>query len=208
MTTRGLLLLLLAFAGTGARAAQPSATGTPPPTENAPVVAPPTVAPASSAPPAAAGGRKSRLPDPKSVPPPPLSPRFQQVRDRIDELFRHRQEEPPVTDPRSNPFRPAGAPLAPPRTATPRTPEGSPAPAPSASESDLQLLQQAAATLKVAGSINIRGVDHLSINQTAYKEGDVIHTKVKGQTVLIRVKNISRFSYTLSLNGTELSVKY
>ena len=41
-----------------------------------------------------------------------------------------------------------------------------------------------------------------------YKEGDVISTKVKGQPVFVRVKHISRYSYTLSLNTTELSVKY
>ncbi|MCX6953175.1 MAG: hypothetical protein NTV51_13565, partial [Verrucomicrobia bacterium] len=82
------------------------------------------------------------------------------------------------------------------------------APAPAASATDLQLLQQAAATLKVGGRIGLGGVDHLPSNQTAYKEGDVINAKGRGQTVLIRVKNISRYSYTLSLNGTELSVKY
>jgi hypothetical protein len=40
---------------------------------------------------------------------PPLSPRFQQVRNRIDALFQHRGEAPVAPDPRKSPFRPAGA---------------------------------------------------------------------------------------------------
>jgi hypothetical protein len=139
---------------------------------------------------------------------PPLQPRFQQVRDKIDALFRNRGESLPDPDPKKNPFRPAGS------GAVAKTPSrGSgvaekAAPPPSASATDLAILQQAAATLKVAGSITIGGVNHLSINQVPYKEGDVINVRLKGQIAFVRVKNISRYSYTLSLNGAELSVKY
>ena len=70
------------------------------------------------------------------------------------------------------------------------------------------MLKQAAATLKVAGTIQINSVAHLIINQVPYKEGDVINLRAKGQPVFVRVKHISRYSYTLSLNAAELSVKY
>ncbi|MSU66364.1 MAG: hypothetical protein EXS38_09750 [Opitutus sp.] len=36
---------------------------------------------------------------------PPLSPRFKQVRDRIDALFQRRNDTPPPPDARMNPFR-------------------------------------------------------------------------------------------------------
>ena len=204
MNARRLLALLLGFAA--ARAAEPPASVPAPDGAPAPAaVTSPASAPAQ--PPLAP--RKSRGPDPRTSaaqPPPPLSPRFQQVRDRMEELFRHRSEAPPVFEARSNPFRAAGA-LAPLPQRGPK-PAAADAPPPVASATDLQLLQQAAATLKVGGTIRIGGVDHLSINQTAYKEGDAINVRVKGQPVVVRVKNISRYSYTLSLNGTELSVKY
>jgi hypothetical protein len=77
-----------------------------------------------------------------------------------------------------------------------------------ASPSDLALLQQAAAVLKVSGTIQLGGVSHLIINQEAYKEGDVLNARLKGQPIHLRVKNISRYSYTLALNDAELSVKY
>ena len=60
----------------------------------------------------------------------------------------------------------------------------------------------------MAGTIQINGVAHLIINQVPYKESDVINVRMKGQPVFLRVKHISRYSYTLSLNAAELSVKY
>lgn len=161
------------------------------------------------------------------IAPPPLSPRFQQVRDRIAALLAHRSEAPPKFDPKKNPFRPAGAgpaatiavpsaPVVSPLSAgasgssRPAAPPASTVDAPSGTppSGDLALLQQAIATLKVAGTVQIGVVAHLVINQVPYKEGDIIIVKVKGQPVYLRVKNISRYSYTLALNETELSVKY
>ncbi len=155
------------------------------------------------------------------MPAPPLSPRFQQVRDRIEALLGHRSETPPKFDSRKSPFRPAsGGPAALASTATtggasplsPTTSNG-PVEAPASSANpaatgDLQLLQLATANLKVAGTIQINNVAHLVINQVPYKEGDVIIARAKGNAIYLRVKNISRYSYTLSLNETELSVKY
>lgn len=220
--TFSFLLGLAALAG--AHAAQRPAptepatvTPAPAPAEAAPSipapVSPTPAAPAQPAPtsPAATTGANAKKPravdlkNASSMPPPPLSPRFQQVRDRIEELFRHRNETPPVFDARSNPFRAAGAVPPPPRTAATSTEA---AQAPVASTTDLQLLQQASAGFKVAGTIQIGGVSHLVINQVPYKEGDVINVKVKGTPVFVRVKNISRYSFTLSLNTSELSVKY
>lgn len=151
--------------------------------------------------PTALPGAGSKLP---AGGPPPLSPRFQQVRNRIDALFQHRGEAPLAPDPRKSPFRPAGA--AP--VAAVKAGPAANVPPPTASAADLQLLKQASATLKVAGTIQINSVAHLIINQVPYKEGDVINLRAKGQPVFVRVKHISRYSYTLALNAAELSVKY
>lgn len=172
----------------------------------APVAASSAVAPAAPAP----GDKKLATPAAKGSGgvPPPLSPRFQQVRDRIDALLGHRSETPPAFDPRKNPFRPAGAaPVEP--TAVARSGAAATAPPPPVTTgTDYQLLQAAAATLKVSGTIQLGGIGHLIINQSPYKEGDVLNARLKGQIVPIRVKHISRYSYTLSLNDAELSVKY
>ena len=168
-------------------------------------------APEIASPPASAAAKPKKIPAakapvaPVAPAPPPLSPRFQQVRDRIDALFRHRSETPPAPDPRKNPFRPAGA--APVALAAPGSAASSQLP-PVEPNTDAQLLQQGAATLKVAGTIQIGGLAHLIINQVPYKEGEIINTRVRGQPVYLRLKNISRYSYTLALNAAELSVKY
>jgi hypothetical protein len=136
----------------------------------------------------------------------PLSPRFQLIRDRIGALFDHRTEASPEFDAKRNPFRPAGAaPVAPVARPNSRPPESLPP-----AEADLALLKQIAATLKIAGTIEIQGRPHLSINQVLYKVGDVINARAsaKGPPVFIRLKQITRYGYTLSYNGAELTVKF
>lgn len=180
-------------------AAVAAPTPTPTPPQAAPS-APAPVEPTKKTPPTVTGKTPTGTT-------PVLQPRFQQVRDKIDALFRNRSESLPDPDPKKNPFRPAGsgAVAKAPSRASGAAEKAAPAPA---SATDLAILQQAAATLKVAGSITIGGINHLSINQVPYKEGDVINVRLKGQIAFVRVKNISRYSYTLSLNGAELSVKY
>ena len=192
------LLLFLALAGAAAaqRPAAPELSSAAP----APAAAlpPPTVGDATKVPAAAAA---------KSAAAPPLSPRFLQVRAKIDALFRHRNEAPPVIDPKANPFRGSIGVVAPGSAGA--TAGGGVAPVPSAPVNpELQLLQLAAAALKVAGVIQINGRDHLIINQAPYKEGDVIIARAKNQPVYLRLKAISRFTFTLTYNDAELAVKY
>ncbi len=139
---------------------------------------------------------------------PALSPRFLQVRERVDALFRYRNGMSPPPDPRLNPFRPPGsAPAAAPAPASKPDPlAGGSIPAPLSS--DLELLQQAVATLKVSGVLEIAGRSHLVINTKPYKIGEVVQTKVKGESVFLRVRNISRNSVTLGLNSTEMTLKF
>lgn len=140
-----------------------------------------------------------------------LTTRFKQMHERVLALFQHRNEPPAPVEPRHNPFRaPGAAPIAPPTT------EGDAASRPlSGSDysglapgSSLALLQQGAATMKVSGIFEIGGRAHLVINSRPYKEGDVVQTLVQGETVYLRVKEISKRSVTLSLNDAEMTLKF
>jgi len=141
-----------------------------------------------------------------------MSPRFKQVQERIAALFQHRNEPPPPVEPRHNPFRPPGSapPAAPASSDTPELPRPSAGSdysglSPGAS---LALLQQGAATLKVSGIFEIGGRAHLVINARPYKEGDVVQTLVRGETVYLRVKEIAKRSVTLALNEAEMTLKF
>lgn len=139
----------------------------------------------------------------------PLTPRFQQVRDRIDALFRHRNATPEAPDLRFDPFRPAGAAPASPASALAGSEAGASAlPVGDAKAADLALLQQGAATLKVNGIFEFGGRQHLVVNSRPYKQGDVIQTQVQGQTVYLRVKQIARGSLSLALNEAEMTLKF
>lgn len=140
--------------------------------------------------------------EPKMPGPPPLSPRFLQVRDRINTLFQHRNDAPPAPDLRANPFRPAGSAA---------TPVGGPAPGappPELPGNDLALLQQAVATLKVSGTFERADQMYVVVNSRPYKKNEVIQSRAEGQPVYLRVREITRNTVTLALNDTELALKF
>jgi hypothetical protein len=138
----------------------------------------------------------------KTSTPQPLAPRFKQVRDRIADLYQHRNETPPAPDPALNPFRAPGSVIAPvgdePVKEERRTPP----------VGNLALLQQAAATLKVSGTFEIGGKLHLVINARPYKSGDVVQTQVGGESVYLRVREISRRSVALALHDAEMTLNF
>ena len=134
----------------------------------------------------------------------PQSPRFNQVRARIDALYQHRNEPPPPPNPRANPFRTPGAPL-PAVTTEPAKGEPLPPPEPA---SDLAILEKGASTLKISGIFEIAGKSHLVINARPYKEGDAVPAQVNGETVYLRVRTIARRSVTLALNSAEMTLKF
>jgi hypothetical protein len=210
--------------------AAPADTKTPPPapapgeTPAAKTDAPraPDSAPAPVAPPAAEAAPKPGIltavkakgppPVSKTPPPPvPLSPRFQQVRQKMAALFDMRNAPPTAPDPRSNPFRPPGA--APPAPLAPLpTPDGA-ALAPIAVNTDLALLQQAVATLRVKGTVQLGKTIQLVITSAlgkegTYKEGDVINVNLAPDPVHLRVRVITRNSVTLTLGEAEMALKF
>ena len=139
----------------------------------------------------------------------PLTPRFQQIRDRVDVLFHDRIETPPAPDPRFNPFRAPGTmsiPIA--EASTIR--EGAP---PATTTTDLLILQQAVAMLKVHGTVERGGHFQLVINygpnkDGTYKEGDVLTLIVQDQPVHLRVRQVTRYSVMFSLRDAEFALKF
>lgn len=136
---------------------------------------------------------------PKSPGPPPLSPRFIVVRERINTLFELRNEAPPPPDPRSNPFRPLG-----PLVAASTTPGA----APTIAGDDLVLLQQAITTLRVSGTLEKDEQFYVMVNNRPYKKDDVIQARAEGEIVYLKVREITRQTVTLALNDTELTLKF
>ena len=138
--------------------------------------------------------------------PNPLAGRFKQVNERVDALYRYRGEIQAAPDPIANPFRPPGA-LAHPKATTAgeagETVGSEPEPV-----SNLALLQQSVATLKVSGVLEVSGRSHLVINARPYKQGDVVQTQVQGVAVYLRVRDISKRSVTLVLNDAEMTLKF
>lgn len=149
-------------------------------------------------------------PEPKAAAPAPsansMDARFRQVRNKINDLYQHRNEAPPPPDPRVSPFRPAGQPVVAPAPTETKT-EGPAEPALGESRS-LALLQQGAATLRVSGTLEIGGRSHLVINKRPYKQGDVVPAVVEGETIYLRLREIGRRTVTLVLNDAEMTLKY
>jgi hypothetical protein len=145
-----------------------------------------------------------------SVAPPTLSPRFQLIRSRIAELLQNRGATPASPDLRYNPFRPigAGSPV-PGRSSS----AGSETASPGSPGSDLIVLQQAVATLKVRGVVEKDGRSLLTINagpnkDGTYKEGDVLTVIVQNEPVHLRVRQITHYSVMFSLNDAEFTLKF
>ena len=144
----------------------------------------------------------------------PLSPRFQQIRTRIGTLFDQRLNPPPAPDATVNPFRAAGtAPPAALPAAAANNPDNTlitPAPA----SNDLALLQQAVATLKVKGIVQLGTRLQLVIGsgpgkEGTYKEGDFINVNLPGvEAVHLRLRQVRRNSVTLMLNDAEMTLKF
>ncbi len=154
---------------------------------------------------------KFRMPPPISrgpSAPVPISPRFLQVRARIEALFAQRNSPPPGPDERSNPFRPPGAAAAVEPVATP---DGVMVPV--SGNHDLSLLQQAVATIKVKGMVQRGKVLQLVINSGpgkdgTYKQGDVVNVNLSPEAVPLRVHDITRNSVTFRLNGAEMTLRF
>jgi hypothetical protein len=154
-------------------------------------------------------------PAPKGPTPPPLSPRFLQVRERIDALLLKRSTPPEAPDPINNPFRVGSAlPVAP---IVRGVSDGGGVPSVRSSEARgqaLAILDQLIPTLKIGGKMgmgtkaSVGGqVKLVSINGRLYKKGDVIPAQWQNQPVYLRVREVTDDSVTLALDEATRTVK-
>ena len=143
----------------------------------------------------------------KTFTPPPLSPRFLQVRARMDALFATRNEPPPPPDARLNPFRPPGAIPVAPLAIKDGVIE------PVAVNNNLTLLQQAVAVIRVKGTVTRNKVLQLVINtgpgkEGTYKEGDIINVTLSPDPAHLKIRVITRNSVTFTLADAEMVLKF
>lgn len=128
-----------------------------------------------------------------------LAKRYAEVRARSDTLFQHRDAPAIAITFADNPFLigpvPAGR-LVPVGTET------------SAAFVRPPRLQQIAAALRISGLVQIGGLNHLVINQSARKVGDLIGVPWEGSTVFLRVQEILPGIVTFVLEDETVSVRY
>ena len=72
---------------------------------------------------------------------------------------------------------------------------------------DAEILAYYAPTLKISGLVQLNGRAHLIVNQSPYKEGDVIPLKGKDKTVYyLKVIHIEARELTVGYNDAVLSI--
>jgi hypothetical protein len=147
-------------------------------------------------------GDAAPAPAPKAGPAVLMGARFKQTRERIEALYHLRDEAPPPPDPRHNPFRDPEAAPAP-------GPQRDDAPKPAAyAGGKIGLVQQSIAALKLSGVFEVSGRIYGVINGRPYKQGDSIKVSVTGGDVFLVVREISKRSVTLALDGSEITLKF
>jgi hypothetical protein len=121
-----------------------------------------------------------------------LIARFHRVHAKMDVLYHHRIKPEPF-DPSGNPFRIVAAKY----TASPS--EGKGLPVVGSAES---ILKQAIAAVRIGGVVTMDGVTQLTVDGQLHKEGDVFAAKVLNKLVLVKVRNLTTETATLSLEGS------
>jgi hypothetical protein len=137
--------------------------------------------------------------------------RFERTKEHIDALLKNRLKPEPLPAVLPNPFQLAEA--APTNTSpTPgNEPTGHEAVVPVEAAppgSDAEFLALYAATLKISGTVLLNGRLQLIINQSSYKEGDVIVLHNKETNIYLKIVHIVPGELTLGYNGVEQTVKF
>jgi len=123
------------------------------------------------------------------------------TRQHIDALFKSRLNPEPLPAVLPNPFQLSGV------AATPAAPESGPIvpvkaepAAPSGPRDDTEALALYAAGLRISGIIHLNGQAQLIINESPYKEGDLVFLKNKDSVTYLRVIHIAPGELTLGFN--------
>jgi len=127
---------------------------------------------------------------------------LKRTQERITALYRHHDNRPAAPGERGNPFRIGGDLVTPLPSDKPGDNSINPA------GNDIQLLRQAAATIRITGIVNIAKRMHIAVNQSTYHEGGLIPVQLPGEMVFLRVVEITQKSVTLRLGEAEETLKF
>ena len=141
----------------------------------------------------------------------PLKARFHRVRAEMDVLYHYRLKPAPF-DGTGNPFRITGAmaiaePVEPTHGAAADASSKSAAaqiPQPNmAPEGGETLLKHAIEATRIGGVVTMNNTTQLTVDGQLHKEGEVFTARVHGRLVLIRIKQLTTNSVTLSLDDPD-----
>ena len=127
---------------------------------------------------------------------------LKRTQERITALYQYHDQRPAAPGERGNPFRIGGDVVSPLPSDKPGDSSVNPA------GQDIQLLRQAAATIKITGVVNIAKRMHIAVNKSTYREGGLIPVQLPGEMVFLRVVEITQKSVTLRLGEAEETLKF
>lgn len=131
---------------------------------------------------------------------PSFGPRYKEIHERIDALYRNRNGNTPLPTALVNPFRPATE--ANPTPVVPTEPTKTEVPI----DSEV-ILRQALLTLRGGGIVTAQdGQAYYFLNQKRYREGDIISAKFRDKPVSILIKRVSGTLVTFSFDNAEVTV--
>jgi len=149
-------------------------------------------------------------------PAPKAADRFVRTKERIDNLLKSRLNPDPLPASLPNPFQlPAGMTLTEQRDGNPTDQPGGDSANPTIPATtgpviptnDTEALALYITGLKISGAVKLNGQLHLIINQSPYKEGDLILLNLPSTTVYLQVIRITTNELTLGFNQAVQTIK-
>ena len=134
-----------------------------------------------------------------------------QTKERIDALLKRRLNPEPLPALLPNPFQlpgtTAGTGLREGLPPDPTKPDHPVVPVEITPPTDSEALARYAAGLKISGAVRLNGQLHLIINQSPYKEGDLLLLNNTEPPVYLQITRLSPGELTLGLNDATLTLK-
>ncbi|MFI5356789.1 MAG: hypothetical protein ACHQ4G_05590 [Opitutales bacterium] len=126
---------------------------------------------------------------------------IERTQQRIAALFdfHNVKHDPPAEE--TNPFRPEESVAASPQNLPPGT-------APDPTTLNARLLSDAAAQIKISGTVSVGDRLQIVANEVVYGEGSTIVAHLPNATVFMRVVRITPLGVTLRLGDSEVTVRY
>lgn len=129
---------------------------------------------------------------------PVFGPRFKEIHERIDVLYRNRNGSYPLPDPQLNVFRTVAEKKV--ATATPKDPT------PAEKIDADTILRQAVMGVKGGIITDAEGAAFFFANQKRYREGDIIMARFRDKPVTLVIKRVTITNVTFGFENAEITV--